>query len=200
MKQITQVFLLFIFALSIQTASAQFGLRVGANNSDQSISALTVNLNPTSKLGLDIAAVYNHSFDGGLAIQPEVHYSQMGFKVDVFSVVDLRADLGYIRIPILIKYDVLQNNDNISLSPFVAPYLGILASEDVDLLSLISNNLPYKSTDVGFDFGLMLNLSSGFFVDVRYVLGLTNVLDLPVGEIKNTALSFGVGYMFGSKN
>jgi hypothetical protein len=198
MKPIAQALFLLLFLMGFQSGMAQsgFGLRVGANSADQSISALSVNLNPKSKLGFDLAVFYNHDLDNGLAIQPEIHYSQMGFKVDIVGIFDLKADLGYIRIPILIKYDVLSTNPNIALSPFVAPYLGILASEDVDVLSLLSSNLPYKSADVGFDFGLMFSMESGFFLDVRYVLGLTNVLDLPVGEIKNKALSFGLGYRF----
>lgn len=182
----------FLFIGQQAIAQSGFGFRFGAVSSDQSINVL--DLNPKSKIGLDVGVLYNLDLGGGLALQPEVHYTQMGFKVNAF-ITNLKANMDYVRIPVLFKYDVLSKNENLNLSPFIGPYLAILANEDIDLVSLIGD-LPIKGTDVGMDFGVMLKLANGLFFDVRYSQGFGNILDLPVGEIKNSAFGAGIGYMF----
>ncbi len=195
--------MLLLFSIFIgQQVEAQngFGLRVGLVSSDTKADLVDLlDINLKAKTGFDIALLYNYETGSGVSIQPEVHYTQLGFKVDV-GFIKPKGDINYIRIPVLIKYDVMSNNDNLSLSPFVAPYLGILASDDIDLLSLFTDDLPITSTDVGLDVGVNFKLSNGLFFDARYTLGFQNILDLPVGELKNSAIGVGIGYIFSSNN
>ena len=202
MKKLKIVCLAFLSIFLLNTTKAQqgFGIRGGVVASDQKISiANLIDANPKSKLGLDLGVVYNLPLSSNFSLQPEIHYTQMGWKVNAF-ITDLSANFDYIRIPILVKYDVLPKNEKLSLSPFAGPYLAHLVKEDVDLLSDVLNDIPLKKVDVGIDFGLMLNLQSGFFLDVRYMLGLTNLNDLntgvELGDINNKGISVGVGFIF----
>lgn len=188
------------FAFSMQAQSG-FGFRAGLMFSDQRIEVGEgLDINPKAKTGFDANLFYDLDLGNGLHFQPELHYTQMGFKVGGIPFVTPRADLNYVRIPILFKYDLLANNDDMVLSPIFGPYFSILVSDDVDLLNIVAEELPFNDTDLGFDFGLMFNMSNGFYVDARYTLGLQNVVDLPIGELRNQGFSAGVGYRFTSSN
>jgi len=178
-------------------AQSGFGIRAGLAFSDTKVDLIdAVDINFKSKTGLDIAVFYNYEAGNGVSLQPEVHYVQLGFKIDVFGIISPRGDLDYIRIPLLIKYDLLNANENLNLSPFIGPYFGILVSENVDLVSIIAD-IPFKNTDVGLDFGLNLKLANGLFFDARYTLGFQNIVDdAPIGELKNSSIALGIGYQF----
>lgn len=189
---------LFIGVMSAQAQSG-FGLRAGLMFADQKVDVADgFNINPKSKTGFDVNLFYDKDLGNGMRIQPELHYTQMGFKIGGIPIITPKAELNYLRIPLLLKYDVLSNNDNMVLSPIFGPYFSFLLSDDIDLVSLFTNNLPFNDTDFGFDFGLMFNMSSGLYVDARYTLGLQNVADIPVGELKNRGFSAGIGYRFTS--
>ena len=196
-KTLITVALMLTFA-GTSWAQSGFGIRLGANVANQSFKSDGITVNPDSKIGLDAGLVYNAAFDGGFAIQPEIHFAQAGYKLDLGSLGDGDAELNYIQIPILFKYDVLSTNDNIALSPFVGPYVAVGISGkagDVD----IDFDGDYKRLDFGAILGAMVQFNQGFFFDVRYNLGLANVSDdssVDDVKVKNEILGFGIGYMF----
>ena len=203
MKKTTLITLAFAILFIGQQAIAQSGLgiRGGFVVSDQKVKILSAfDANLKSKVGLDLALLYNMEFENGMSFQPGVHYTQMGSVADV-GVSEVKGEFDYIRIPLLLKYDVLSTNESFDLSPFAGPYVAFLINEDVDYLSIVLDDLKMKTLDIGADFGLMLKHSSGLFIDVRYMLGLTDiskveVFGLNIGELKNSAIGVGIGYIF----
>ena len=193
------LYLIVALALSLASVGVHgqtgFGIRAGVLFANQDFESIGLGTDAKGKLGLDLGVVYNARLGNGFFVQPEVRFAQMGFTFDGLSITDLDANLNYVRIPILIKYDLLQDQTSLTISPFIGPYLGILVSTDIDLDNFFNENL-YQSTDAGAELGIMVNTRGGFFIDVRYLLGIQNIIDLEQGEIRNKALNFGVGYIF----
>lgn len=175
-----------------------FGVRAGLNVANQSIELGGISIKPDNKIGFDVAILYNAAFDGGFAIQPEVHWAQAGFKAEIANLGTGEASLNYIQVPVLFKYDLLSNNDNLAISPFVGPYVSVGVSGtqgDID----IEFDGDYKRLDYGVVFGAMFQFNPGFFFDVRYNLGLADISDAQsVSDItlKNEILGIGVGFIF----
>jgi hypothetical protein len=200
MKSFRNLFTLLVFCALGMTTSAQsgFGIRAGVNIANQSFEGGGFSIKPDSKVGFDVAILYNAAFPGGFAIQPEVHFAQAGFKLDLGTIGSGDAELNYIQIPILFKYDLLSANDNLALSPFVGPYVSVGVSGkqgDID----IEFDGDYKRLDYGAVLGAMIRFTPGFFIDARYNIGLANVSDaqdVDDVKIKNEILGFGVGFIF----
>lgn len=139
------------------------------------------------------------------AIQPEIMYSGQGFKFKNTGSGDVSLDLDYINIPVLAKYYFLDG-----FYAVAGPQLGF------NINSKIKNNADFgnvsgdsqrnlddsnfKDLEFGINVGLGYKLPSGFFVDARYIIGLTDVYDngnLPVNlDAKNAVFQASIGYMF----
>jgi hypothetical protein len=82
----------------------------------------------------------------------------------------------------------------------VGPQLGILTSVNDEVsgseTGFFQKN-DFKSTDVAVGVGLGYKGLSGFGVDARYNLGLTNINNMGAANIKNNVLQVGVQLQFG---
>ena len=127
-----------------------------------------------------------------IALQPEVVYSMKGWKVG-----DESLKLGYIDIPVLVKV-MLPTEGALDPSIFIGPSIGFLLSakaEDVDVKD------DFKSTDFGLVVGggidYQLSDTGALLFDVRYSMGLTEVIDADESvAVKNHGFQFQVGYGF----
>jgi len=184
------------------SAQSGFGIRAGINFANQNISVDGIgDLDTDSKGGLDVAILYNAAFESGFAIQPEIHYAQSGYKGEITInnlTQEVVAELNYVQVPILFKFDVLGVTDNISLSPFIGPYVALGVTGDVQDIE-IDWDEDYNRLDYGGVLGVMLQFTPGFFVDARYNFGLANIAhdeDSDRIEIKNAIFGLGVGFIF----
>ena len=114
------------------------------------------------------------------AIQPELVYSTQGAKNG-----DTKYSLGYINVPVLLQY-MFDNGFRIQ----AGPQLGFLVSAD---------NKDYLNP---IDFGVGIGVSyvvpsTGFGIDARYNLGLSNINKDDVVKSTNRGLQLGVFYIFG---
>jgi opacity protein-like surface antigen len=164
-----------------------------------------------SRIGFVGGGFLTYAFTPALAIQPEVLYSQKGYKWEDGSCKET-GKYDYIEIPILLKYMFqMQGSTTPSLYAGVAPaflmsakvewedcewgdglILGNSGSEDIKDYT--------KSTDFGFVFGGGVDFALGtglLMFDVRYTLGLTETDDTDYNwDEKNKAITIMAGYGF----
>lgn len=139
--------------------------------------------------GVDFKTLTNYHFGvvaelkllDNLALQPELLYSTQGAELDGLGV-QFKNELGYIALPVLIKFYLTDNK----LSLEAGPQLSFLVSEKNDV-----NFDDSETFDFGFAAGLSYKLTNNIFVSGRYIAGLTEVKK--DSDIKNSVIQFSVG-------
>jgi hypothetical protein len=158
------------------------GVRAGLNLANNSGDVE----NNSMKVGLQLGVYLVGNLSDKLAIQPELVYSGYGSSYDEGD-----YKLGYISIPILLRYNI---NDMVNIH--LGPQFGILSSakfEDEDVKDGLKGLDTGLALGVGFDFG-------AFNAGARYYAGLSNIADSDESDVKNTALQLVVGYrLFGGE-
>ncbi|MCR5887651.1 PorT family protein [Hymenobacter sp. J193] len=207
-------------ALASSSAHAQgirLGFKGGANYSN--LSGDLVNENRfQNKWGAHGGIMANISFtdDGFLSIQPEVLYSQKGFKFDeseLFGIVKYQGSrtYNYIDVPVLVKInadgfffeagpqysyllkvkDETERSFNGGLS--YAKYSG---TEDLD---------DVNRSEIGYAAGLGYQSTAGFLVGIRYNGSFTDFAkdgytgDADVRNARNSVFQASIGYLIPSK-
>ena len=186
-----KVLLLFVFASSLIVSQAQvkFGGKAGLNLSTFSGDDAD---GAKSKIGFNIGALVEIPVASSFAVKPEVVFSTQGAKDEEGG--DTKLNMNYLNVPVLGKYT--------STSGFFAetgPQIGFLMSakaksDEVD----IDVKDGFKSTDFSWAFGIGYEmLESGFGVNLRYNLGLSNLPDEDA-KFKNSVFQLGIFKTFGS--
>jgi len=118
------------------------------------------------------------------SIQPELLYSTQGSNIHRLDQ-QIKNELGYISIPVLLKFYLTQNK----LSLELGPQASFLVTE--------RNKVDTKDTN-SFDFGVAVGLGFKFtqsiFIQARYVLGLTEVSRDT--DVKNSLIQVSLGCFF----
>jgi len=135
--------------------------------------------------GFTGGAFLTYNITPRLAIQPELMYVRKGAGDNDFFGGDGYA-LGYLEFPVLLKYN-LSPDTRLIPSVFFGPSVSTLLSADIYYDGFFTEDENYdvkdgmKSVDFGLMFGGEVVFRSTrplkFFLDVRYTLGLTNVVD-----------------------
>lgn len=182
--------LLFVCAISlaaVSQAQVRFGLKAGAN-----LASISGDNDGTKmKFGFNAGAVARFSVSEAFSIQPELVFSAQGAKADEG---DGSLNLNYINLPILAQY----NTGGFIIE--TGPQFGFLMSaklKDGDDEMDIKDGL--KGLDLGWGIGLGYQTASGFGVNARYNIGLSNVVDEGGGDVKwkNSVIQIGVFYLLG---
>jgi len=149
-------------------------------------------------IGFSFGGFVTYNFSPTVALQPEVFYSMKGFTISFEDMYDADVKMDYIEIPVLFKF--MFGTGTAKPCLFAGPSLGILVSskikaegESVDAKDL------WKSTDLGLVFGGGVDFPAGkgkMTVDGRYTMGMTKIPDGGDVDIKNSNISFMVGYGF----
>jgi len=114
------------------------------------------------------------------AIQPELVYSTQGAKSG-----DANYELGYINVPVLIQY-MFDNGFRLQAGPQV----GFLVNAD--------NKDELNPIEFGVSFGASYVVpSTGFGIDARYNLGLSNINKDSDVKSTNRGIQLGIFYIFG---
>lgn len=168
MKKILLILTLFI---SVSVAKAQgfnYGVKAGWNFSNVNSSAF----NSDFKHGFH-AGVYANLSAVIIAVQPELLFSQKGFKN---SNVDTR--LNYIDIPVLVKLKVFP-----MISVDAGPQYSILVSKATEVIANAPQTSPsYNNGELGGVVGMSLQVLR-FGASARYCFGLQDLEDN--GHAKN---------------
>lgn len=174
------------------TSNAQhvnIGIKAGLNVYNISSSD---NSNYDPKLGVHFGLIGHIHRSDYFAIQPEIIFSMQGAKYSAGGL-DYKTNLNYINIPVMFQY-MFENGFRLE----AGPQLGILVSAK-NIVNDTDNNI--KDQVKTFDFGVGLgvsyvHVSSGFGVDARYNIGLSNINDNGTEKLRNAGIQFGVFYLF----
>lgn len=185
-KTILAAVVLFAMSNAAQAQLVKFGIKGGVNYANQNGSSITVN-----STNYDTEAITSYhaglvaevKLTDGFSIQPELLYSTQGATYkNAFE--EFKNELGYLSVPLLAKIHL---NKTVSLD--LGPQASFLLSE--------RNNFDYNNAET-FEFaavgGLGINLTKHFFLQGRYVLGLTEASK--DAEVKNSALQISAGFTF----
>ncbi len=172
----------------------KFGVKAGinlANASGNGIDLFTDGEKSDSKLGITIGAFLEYEISEKFSIQPEIFYSQQGFKKNISNSDEFTLKLDYINIPILAKYNA---SDNFSF--LLGPQIGFLLSSKLDreqeerpLVAVKSDEVEtdskefFKKTDVGLNFGLHYEFDNGLGINARYYVGLKDIFDFTTADV-----------------
>lgn len=175
-------FLAFISAASSQNTS--FGVKAGYNSSSVEISD---DDDFDAKSGIHIGALAHIHVSKHFAVQPELVYSCQGGESG-----NSKLKLSYINIPILAQYMV---SDGFRLQ--TGPQFGFLVSAKQKIGDVeIDVDDSFNSIDVSWALGGSYIFSSGFGIDARYNIGLSNISDDSDFDAKNRVFQVGLFYQF----
>lgn len=178
-----KLILIALFFLALSTnASAQlvkFGIKAGLNYANFEGSDIQTDAITSYHAGLVAEIKLVDSF----SIQPELLYSTQGASYEN-AATEFKNELGYLSLPVLAK---------IHLNKFISLDLGPQAS----FLLSERNNFNVNDSET-FEFaavgGLGINLTKNFFLQGRYVLGLTEVSK--DAQTKNSVVQVSAGFLF----
>ena len=177
----------FFSTILMAQGRTDFGIKAGLNVANMSIEPEIANTDV--RLGLHAGLLAHIHLAPEWALQPELVYSAQGFEDDQNKVT---WKLDYINVPIMVQY---MFNNGFRLQ--AGPQVGFLASAKVDNLDIKED---LKKIDAGLGFGIGYLSYSGFGIDARYNLGLSNINDDGATELKNRVFQVGVFYMFNSQH
>ena len=181
--------------LMVSTANAQhvnIGIKGGLNlyniKNDQGLKYDT-------KAGVNIGLLGHIHFTKQFALQPELVYSSQGGKYTVAGV-DTKVKLAYINVPVLFQY-MFENGFRLEAGPQVG-FLASAKSETNKTTTDIKDNTKPVDFSLGAGVGY-LHPKSGFGVDARYNLGLSNINNNSTVKSTNRGFQLGVFYLFDQK-
>jgi len=146
-----------------------------------------------SRVGIHFGVLGHVHVNPHFALQPELVYSSQGARYTNDIGDTYYYHLDYVNIPVLFQYMF----DN-GLRLQAGPQLGILVSAKsiLDNSSIDLNDT--KSVDVSLSFGASYVVpSTGFGMDVRYNLGLSNINKDSGPASTNRGFQLGIFYVFG---
>ncbi len=196
-----QVFFCVIFALGISVAQAQFGIKAGINLASLSQEPLESNFEDfkdKSILGFQVGIIAELPIVDIFSIQPELIWVQKGGKATytlLGNEVERRVTYNHIQIPVLAKIKATTEGESFGLNFFGGPFASFSLGGKVEIespLGTIEEDIDYsdddnleRRVDWGLTFGLGANLGA-LFIDVRYDLGINNLLDEDASNNNNS--------------
>ncbi|HLP38790.1 porin family protein [Lacibacter sp.] len=189
--QLSAAFIAIVFATAVQAQHVNIGIKAGLN---------LYNIKYNNDVKYDMkpglhAGLFGHiHVTKNFAVQPELLFSAQGAKYTTGGV-DTKLNLNYLNVPILLQY-MFDNGFRLE----AGPQLGLLLTAKVDdgtTKTDIKSDL--KPIDLGLGLGLgYIHVPSGFGVDARYNLGLSNINDEDNSNVKanNRGFQVGVFYQF----
>jgi len=181
--------------MMVGTVSAQkvnVGVKAGLNvynvNNDNGVEY-------DSKTGFHAGLIGHIHLGPQFGLQPEVVYSSQGAKFN-FANTESKLKLGYINVPIMLQY-MFDNGFRLQAGPQV----GFLVNADTETNGNetdVKDN--YNTVDFGIGAGVgYIHPPSGFGVDARYNLGLSNINENDAIKSTNRGFQVGVFYLFNHK-
>lgn len=199
---------LFVLAVSLTYAQkAEFGIKGGLNSSN--FSGDTDGTDFKSRFGFNLGAFATIKLSEKITLQPEILFSTQGaeaenieaFVDDMLFTGDVKFNLSYINVPVMIKYYVV-DKFNLEAGPQIGFLTSAKTSTKLDGYSQTFDEDAkkyFESVDFGLNFGAGYDFTKNVSAGVRYNLGLSNILKTELGnnsESQNSVFSLSVGYKF----
>lgn len=174
--------------IKAQKAHVEFGLKGGLNVATLSTSAYN-SFDP--RISANFGGLAHIHLSKEIAIQPELLFSGQGAK-QTKEGKEFKTNLNYLQIPVLLQYLI-----GTGFRLETGPQFGALLSANRKVDNVTTNiKDDYKKFDVAWVFGAGYLTPSGFGIDARYNLGLSNVYNFSERKINNRVFSIGVFYQF----
>ncbi|QNA43336.1 porin family protein [Lacibacter sediminis] len=192
--QLSAVLIAMVFATAVQAQHVNIGIKAGLNlynikyNND---------VEYDMKPGLHAGLLGHIHITKNFAVQPELLFSSQGAKYKTGGETT-KLNLNYLNVPILLQY-MFDNGFRIEAGPQVG-FLLTAKVDDGTTKTDVKSDL--KPLDVGLGLGIgYIHVPSGFGVDARYNLGLSNINDEDNSSVKanNRGFQVGVFYQFKHK-
>lgn len=174
---------------TVNAQHVNFGVKAGLNlyniKNDNSSTYDT-------KPGLHVGLLGHIHLDKHLAVQPELLFSGQGAKYKANGTTT-KLNLGYINVPVMLQY-MFDNGFRIEAGPQLGFLVSAKAKADGSTTDVKDN---IKTVDFALGFGLgYIHTPSGFGVDARYNLGLSNINKNSSVKSTNRGFQLGVFYQF----
>jgi outer membrane protein with beta-barrel domain len=171
-----------------QSGRSQFGIKGGLNGANLHVNG---NTDDNYKLGWHAGAFAHIHLTNQFALQPELMYSAQGSHVKTTNS-DYDINLNYINVPVLLQY---MTGSGFRLE--TGPQVGYLVhAENESSGTSTEVGTYYKNGDFSWAFGAGYKFASGFGIDARYNLGLSDISEIPTLDINNRAFQVGIFYQF----
>lgn len=204
MKKLILILALFSFIVQLNAqeygvedigkSMNKFGVKLGVNIANFSSNPTDTKYSSSTKFPY-IGMLSKMNISKVFILQAEFGYNILGTDYDLYEGADpVNISLGYITIGAVMKAYFIRNNGfNVHLG-LQYGYLIYGHQNDLDIM----NN--YKSSDFDLAAGVGYDFDFGMLVELRYLLGLTNVSNLQdirfASIIKNRAIQLQLGWMF----
>lgn len=205
-------------------AQISVGAKAGVNFADTRVSGLIDGLVPDPQVytGFTAGVVAELPLAGSLSFRPELNYTQKGFiisqaldvnvlGIDVPFGARAKTRVNYIEMPLTLKYNFGDEDKGVYV--FGGPTIAYAANAHLRPVAsvLIDINLPRTNINLSNDIyqrweasgtlgaGGQVKAGNGrFFADARYNMGLTNMLNNPVVNlrIQNQGFCLSAGFMY----
>jgi hypothetical protein len=180
-------------------SSDGFGVKGGVVSSTLDLTIPDFIVTAESRIGLTAGGFIGWRLAGPIHLDIEGLVTTKGAKYDLEEFQN-ELELTYLEVPVLARVGVLRAGGVtgfVSGGPSFAFKLKEVQKEGGDEIPI---NDEVKSTDIGVAFGGGVSFGP-WIVDVRYTLGLTNIVDVDTAgfsepEAKNRSLSVTFGYRF----
>ncbi len=194
MKQLslTTVLIMLCSLLNAQHLHMNPGIKAGLNLASLNSDDNTINYNMNTSLN---AGVLLHlHFSEHFAVQPELNFSGQGAEYK-FATDNVHINLSYINLPVILQFMFA---DGFRLQ--TGPQVGVLVSAHSKLNDTSTDiKSDLNKIDLSWMFGASYVHSSGFGIDARYNLGLSNVNEDDSEKIKNSVIAIALFYQFKGK-
>ena len=153
-----------------------------------------------SRAGFHAGIVAEFKVAPNFSIQPELLYSQQGFKYDLAEdgfIVATTLKLDYLNLPVLAKYYVIEGF-SIEAGPQFGYRLSSKLKYEASGIGNYEADFEDETNEVDFSLvgGLAYDLPIGLFFQARYTAGLSKINNDNDGSTKNGVFQASVGYKF----
>lgn len=182
MKKTTLGAAALLLATALFAQDPKYGLKAGINF------ATVTGLGGELKPGFNGGVLAHLHVTPAFSLQPEVMYSNQGTKYSSTN----KLLLNYINVPVLLQYN-FDNGFRLQGGPqigFIIEAKNKTGNVETDVAS------AYKTVDFSIPVGFSYLGYSGFGVDMRYNIGVTNVKKNAAMNYRNSVLQLGLFYLF----
>lgn len=151
-----------------------------------------------SRTGFAAGGFVQLGMGGMIGLRPEFFYVQKGATRNITPSTTFKIE--YFEVPVLLTVDVPMEGI-LSVQFYAGPQVSILDKCRADTqggstgVPCVNEGLPVKSTDWGLLVGAELAIKM-FLIDVRYDMGITQIVDDPNINLKNQTIVVLGGVMF----
>lgn len=192
MKKVNALVVVMLVGLmALAQEPPKFGLKGGLNVANLSYSN---NVDADWRTGFHLGGLAHVHLTPSFSLQPEVYYSSQGAKLPAGNNRQLNLNLSYVNVPLLLQYN-FANGFRLQGGPQIGFLVGV-SDKINDVEQNVYSTANFKSVEVSLPLGVSYLGYSGFGVDTRFNIGLSNVLQSTPPTARNNVFQLGVFYLF----